>query len=37
VADINVLRDPNALLAVLLGGRAISDRLPDTPPGRVRH
>ncbi len=29
VADINVLRDPGALLAVLLGGRPVSDRLPD--------
>ena len=29
VADINVLRDPDALLAVLLGGRPVSDRLPD--------
>jgi len=36
VADINVLRDPDALLAVLLGGRMVSDRLPDAPPGRVR-
>ncbi len=29
VADINVLRDPDALLAVLLGGRPVSDRLAD--------
>ena len=34
VADINVLRDPDALLAVLLGGRLVSDRLADqTGPG----
>ena len=36
VADINVLRDPDALLAVLLGGQMVSDRLPDTAPGRRR-
>ena len=30
VADIGVLRDPEALLAVLLDGRLVSDRLPDT-------
>ena len=30
VADISVLRDPDALLAVLLGGHLVSDRLPDT-------
>ncbi|HEY5110317.1 MAG TPA: amidohydrolase family protein [Acidimicrobiales bacterium] len=35
VADINVLREPDALLAVLLGGRAVTDRLPDVP-GRDR-
>ena len=29
VADINVLRDPDALLAVLVGGRPVSDRLAD--------
>jgi imidazolonepropionase-like amidohydrolase len=29
VADVNVLRDPNALLAILKGGRAITDRLPS--------
>ena len=33
--DINILRDPAALLAVLKGGRAVSDRLPDLP-GRTR-
>jgi len=31
VADINVLRDPDALLAVLVGGRPVSDRLPAGP------
>ena len=30
VADIHLLRDPGALLAVFLGGRPVSDRLPDT-------
>jgi len=32
VADIHVLRDPESLLAVLVGGRPVSDRLPDPPP-----
>jgi imidazolonepropionase-like amidohydrolase len=32
VADIHVLRDPEALLAVLVGGRPVSDRLPGPPP-----
>ena len=34
VADINVLQDPDALLAVLIGGRPVSDRLPDEHTGR---
>jgi imidazolonepropionase-like amidohydrolase len=29
VADINVLRDPAALIAILQGGRLVTDRLPD--------
>ena len=29
VADVNVLRDPDAFLAVLLGGRLVTDRLPS--------
>jgi imidazolonepropionase-like amidohydrolase len=37
VIDINVLRDSDALLAVLLGRRAISDRLPDIATERTRH
>lgn len=28
VADINVLRNPDALVAILLGGRMVTDRLP---------
>lgn len=28
VADVNVLRDPDAFLAILLGGRLVTDRLP---------
>ncbi len=29
VADINVLRDPTALIAIFKGGRAVTDRLPS--------
>ena len=29
VADINVLRDPAALIAILKGGQAVTDRLPS--------
>jgi imidazolonepropionase-like amidohydrolase len=36
VVDINVLRDSDALLAVLLRTIAISDGLPDAAPERVR-
>jgi len=33
VADVHVLGDPSALLAVLQGGRAVTDRLPDIATG----
>ena len=38
VADIGVLRDADALVAVLLGGRPVTDRLdrPDAPTGTAR-
>jgi len=34
VADIHVLQDPSALLAVLQGGRPVTDRLPDVTDAR---
>ncbi len=36
VADVNVLRDADALLAVLQGGRLVTDRLPPDPTTSTR-
>jgi len=35
VADINLLRDPDALLAVLLGGHPVTDRLASVAPAAM--
>jgi len=31
VADVNILRDAASLLAIVQGGRLVTDRLPDRP------